>query len=86
LGDVTRCISSFVRKRSGRLERIRMTDHKPLSYSIAEARSVTGLGRTTLYEAIRSGKLRARKHGRRTLILRSDLADWLATLPTVKAA
>jgi excisionase family DNA binding protein len=50
-------------------------------YDIPEACAVGRTGRTTLYEAIRSGKLRAVKRGRRTLILADDLRDWLKGLP-----
>lgn len=35
-----------------------------LAYSIAGAQEATGLGRTVLTDAIRSGELRARKSGR----------------------
>ena len=54
-----------------------------LAHSIAETCSIVGLGRTSLYEAIRSGALPAVKHGRRTLILRSDLLQWMESLPPI---
>jgi excisionase family DNA binding protein len=49
--------------------------------SIAEVTSVSGLGRTKIYEAIGNGSLIARKAGRRTIILRNDLKAFLAALP-----
>jgi excisionase family DNA binding protein len=60
-----------------------ITDKQALS--VAEASHVAGIGRTKLYEAIRAGELKARKYGRRTLVLRSDLLKFLASLPTVRA-
>lgn len=56
----------------------------PLTYSIEEARKVTGTGRTVLYEEIEAGRLRAVKRGRRTLILAEDLRRWLASLPPIR--
>ena len=55
----------------------------PLAYNISEACASGRIGRTTLYEAIRSGQLRAVKHGRRTLILVDDFRSWLSNLPPV---
>ena len=49
--------------------------------SIAEACVMAGIGRTKIYEAIASGKLTARKWGKRTLILREELRQFLASLP-----
>ena len=40
--------------------------------------------RSMIYQEIQSGRLRARKLGRRTLILAADLSAWLANLPLVK--
>jgi excisionase family DNA binding protein len=49
--------------------------------SIAEACAVAGLGRTKIYQAITEGTLKARKCGKRTLVLRDDLRAFLASLP-----
>jgi excisionase family DNA binding protein len=55
----------------------------PLAHSIAEACTLARAGRTSIYEAINSGALRAVKRGRRTLILQDDLCRWLQSLPAV---
>jgi excisionase family DNA binding protein len=52
-----------------------------LAYSIAQACEVANIGRTSIYEAISSRELIARKHGRRTVILADDLRRWLQNLP-----
>jgi excisionase family DNA binding protein len=52
-----------------------------LSFTIAEAVTATGLGRSRLYEEIKNGRLRIVKAGRRTLVLYHDLEKWLASLP-----
>jgi excisionase family DNA binding protein len=51
--------------------------------SIAEACEVAGIGRTKIYQAISEGQLKARKFGKRRIILRTDLHEFLAALPVV---
>ena len=42
-----------------------------------------GPGRTKTYEEIKSGRLRVRKCGKRSIITEDDAEDWLRCLPTV---
>lgn len=53
-------------------------------FSIGEACTVAGIGRTKIYEAISEGRLKARKFGKRTIVLRADLQAFLSNLPVVE--
>jgi excisionase family DNA binding protein len=54
-----------------------------VAYSVPEAMLALGLCRDSIYRLIRDGRLVARKCGRRTLILASDLEAFAQTLPKV---
>jgi hypothetical protein len=56
----------------------------PCAYRIRDVCRVTGLGRTTVYEAIKSGALIARRYGRCTIVLAEDLVVFLRNLPTTR--
>jgi excisionase family DNA binding protein len=52
-----------------------------MAYDLKAACRISGLGRTTLYAALKSGALTAHKCGRRTVILAADLEAFLKGLP-----
>ena len=56
-------------------------EHSPgkLAYGINDAMEATGLGRSFIYEAIKSGDLKTFKAGTRTLITAENLRAWLAS-------
>lgn len=58
---------------------------EPIVVSIAEAQKILGLGRTSLYAAIASGKLKTKKSGRRTLVETSALRKFVEDLPEFSA-
>jgi excisionase family DNA binding protein len=49
-----------------------------LAYPIPRAAGVLGVGRSTLYEEIRRGRLHPIKVGRRTLVSHAELVRYLA--------
>ena len=51
--------------------------------SLQEFCRAYGIGRTRTYAELKSGRLRARKAGKRTLITGDDAEAWLRNLPTV---
>jgi excisionase family DNA binding protein len=56
----------------------------PMAYTMSEACAAARIGRTTLYQAIGAGELRAVKRGKRTLILVNDLRRYIEGLPAVE--
>ncbi|RWA60679.1 MAG: helix-turn-helix domain-containing protein [Mesorhizobium sp.] len=52
-----------------------------LSYTIPEFIKATGIARTQIFEHLKHRRLKARKSGRRVLILASDAKAFLASLP-----
>jgi Helix-turn-helix domain len=57
-----------------------------VAHSIPEVCAATGLGRDSVYAAIRTGKLVARKYGRRTVVLEDDMRAFLEALPKLEPA
>ena len=55
--------------------------HQKLALSISDVVDLSGIGRTSIFEEIRVGRLIARKCGRRTVVLRDDMLKWLDSLP-----
>lgn len=55
----------------------------PLAHTIETACGITTFGRTALYNAIKRGDLKAKKVGRRTIILDADLRAWLSAAPAM---
>lgn len=52
--------------------------------SIAETRSILGIGNTSLYGLLKEGKIAARKIGGRTLIPESELRAFQDRLPPAR--
>ena len=51
------------------------------AYNVMQVMDRLGICRDAVYRAIRSGKLPARKFGKRTLILENDLEAFIKSLP-----
>lgn len=51
-----------------------------LSFTIEGACKAIGIGRTKLYKEINNGNLAAKKCGKRTIILKSDIEAYLSGL------
>jgi excisionase family DNA binding protein len=54
-----------------------------IAYSVNEAAKAAGISLTKLREEIRSGRLVARKLGKRTLVNSQDLLTWSENLPRI---
>lgn len=53
-----------------------------LAYRIPEVVTATGLSRSVIYELIKTGRLRVKKVGSRTLVERAELERMLRELPS----
>jgi hypothetical protein len=56
-----------------------------LAHTISDVEKRACIGRTLIYAEIAAGRLKARKVGRRTVILNADLIAWLKALPALPA-
>jgi helix-turn-helix protein len=54
-----------------------------IAYSVEKFVQAFNIGRSTVYEEIRAGRLKVRKAGARTLITHEDALAWLNGLPTL---
>jgi excisionase family DNA binding protein len=59
-------------------------DFHKLAFSIDEVAIRSGLGRDAIYDAIRTGRLKAKKMGRRTIIMTDDIRQFLDNLPPLR--
>lgn len=57
-----------------------------VSYNMAGAITATGVGETTIKSALKSGDLIGHYVGVKLVILATDLADWIESLPTERAS
>jgi excisionase family DNA binding protein len=64
-------------------EASRLSRDQQRAMSIDQFRTRYGVGRTTVYEEIKLGRLRARKCGKRTIIAEDDAEEWLQHLPSI---
>lgn len=53
------------------------TETEPLVYRVEQAAVALQLGRSTIYELIRSGQLRSVKSGRRRLVPKDAVVEYL---------
>jgi|HubBroStandDraft_6_1064221.scaffolds.fasta_scaffold2271948_2 hypothetical protein len=54
------------------------------SLTITETQEETGLGRTFIYAAIKSGQLDARKAGSRTVVTGASVKHFIESLPKMR--
>jgi excisionase family DNA binding protein len=66
------------------IHEINMNDR--LAYSVTETSKLLGLGRSTIYLAIKSGALKTCKVGRRTLVTSEALQNWISNLEETKTS
>ena len=54
------------------------------AFSIRQFSEIYAIGRTKIYEELKSGRLRGRKIGRHTIILEDDAEEWSQRLPVIE--
>ena len=69
---------------SGISEKERQRRAHQRAFSIRQFSEIYNIGRTKIYEEIKSGRLRGRKIGKHTIILEDDGEEWLRRLPVIE--
>ena len=67
-------------------ERERQRRARQRAMSLADFCHRYGIGRTKAYEELKTGRLRGRKCGKRTIIADDDAERWLSSLPSANSA
>lgn len=60
---------------------VRLSRSRQRALTIKEFTEQYGIGRSSVYEELKAGRLRARKIGKRTIITVDDAEEWLGNLP-----
>jgi hypothetical protein len=55
-----------------------------LGFTIRRLQEASGVGRNKIYLDLAAGRLQARKHGKRTIILADEARRWLESLPVAQ--
>ena len=55
--------------------------NQPHVFTVSQFCERNNMSRTTFYELLKSGDLKAKKRGSRTIVLASDETAWLNSLP-----
>jgi excisionase family DNA binding protein len=71
-------------KRPKILERERRLPASPRGMTIRDFCNLYSVGKTHVYREIATGRLKAKKSGRRTLIAAHDAEMWLSSLPEIR--
>jgi excisionase family DNA binding protein len=56
------------------------------AFAVREFCARYGICRQTFYEEVKRGRIKAKKLGKKTLILRADAENWAASLPVLDLA
>jgi hypothetical protein len=64
------------------MEPVMDRDDRPTAFSVRQFCEMHAIGRTTFYEEVKYGRLRIRKLGKRTLVLREEAERWVSALPS----
>ena len=54
------------------------------AFAVSEFCERYGICRETFYQEVRRGRLRARKLGAKTIVLKTDADAWVATMPQLE--